>query len=1039
MLRTAQNLAASGVSPLHISLPYSGAPPSTSRGMIVPGELRSQGSGAGDPLVPQGIAYYGQNDTNGTVRNTTLDVSSLVGQLQVNHLDTLYFDTDTPDVSGIQLNTILANVTLQGTTGYQYWTQNAVDYIASNSTLSFGEDTWNFSSTTASIPVGQSTILSHSPNGSVEAGVYTGFGPYVYAPQPFDLTLYLNSSVTPSNEQELWYNFTLAARGEPFRRGSYDWVVFNSTNPQHPATVALAPFQASGTTRSDIGSVPEDFELDYGIAGFNGATMDVLSANISANLTYCPADTAICSPSQFRSVPSATDYGAQTGESGSGLAFFYRGTTEYAHAGPMLPQGLWGYQGQPGSVPGMGILTNAIIVTGSPDPSATPPYMFVFFENAAVSGEGYGWAPDVPAWYLMPGQYDYVVMLSDYAEATGSIAVGSTPTSLVVDLTYSNSSGVYTPLWALNNSGLAGISGSGTGTISDPYRPFNNPPNQSCVNCGGALHGMLSDWFFDYNDYDYPSFPGLLLNGTSPYVDVDQPVSFLVYVMATGLSGHGPSYPFYLPMALYHAQHVTIRDASTVGGWPAMFPIIMLATPPGAQNPFPQADVFVWDSDSDLVMANRFVATPVVPTPGPCVGFCPTVTCSVCDPTDELMLYGGTNNTVWGNAFEDPDGALPTTSPATYAALAEAESGDLIYNNNFSVDNPAMYMAYDVYNDSCWAGYAGDCSPLILPTYEDTWNVSNQSARDVVHTVNGFALSGNVLGPRYARQGGNYWWNWGGALNPFTTLPYVNRFNYTDYVTNLPPGSTEVEASIHVGGDFAPLRLGYDEASIPRFNVTFNETGLPSRTSWSVDLNNTTARSTNTSITLEEPNGSYPFTVGSIHGYHSSPSSGSVLVKGVTVYQPIAFAVNVTPPPPKFEITFRERGLADGTNWSVRFNRTDLTSSATVNISFTAPNGTYPYSVPPVTGYSVNVSSGNVSVKGSPVEVMVGFTVSSPPTNHSSTSEARWLGLPLWEWEDGAIIAAIVVAGVLAAVAMRGRRAPPASSQNPPPARGSPP
>ena len=802
---TARALAASGIPSDRYSLPNIGTPAHTLDGTVMPGPLAASGHNA----APEGVAYYGESQPSTTLLTTTLNASSVEGSLIVNALNTTYLDTDNPDVSGIQLNSILAGVTLQGTTGYDFWTQNALDYIHENSTVAFGEDTWNYSSGTAIVPSDQSTIAAHGSNGSVEAGVYIGFGPYLPAPVPFSLTLYLNSSLTSGSEQELWYNYSLTASGEPYRSGNYDWIEFNSTNPQHPGAVAIAPFEASGTVMSPV-YAPYDFEIDFGIAPYNGATMDTFSGNVSATLSYCPSTIATCSPSQIQSVPAAEDFGSQTGETGEGLSFTYEGTTAYATAGPEILQGLWGFQGEAGNAPGATSVTNEIGISGEPDAGASAPYVFVFFNNTGVAS-GYSWAPDVPTWQLMPGNYSYVLMLADYAEQTGTLTVGTTSTAVSATLLYSSASGVYTPLWALDNAELAGVSTSGTGTIVDQYRLFNNPTS-FCAACGGAANGNLSAWFFDYNDYLYPTFPGVLLQGTSAYADLFNPVSFTVY--SEGPLGVIPpplNWFFDLPIEFYHSSHVTLANARAIGTWPTMFETLMVNYTQAAQNPFPQGNVIVWDSTSDLIMSNRFSTEPV-PQDGSCGILCtlPLPCFFGCASPDELLLYGGSNNTVWGNTFTDPAGtALATAGAAVYAGLAEAESGDLIYNNNFSVDNPAMLMAYDIYNDSCWASYAGLCRPLITPSYADTWNVSNQSASNVANTVNGFPLRGNILGSNYQYQGGNFWWNWGNSENPYATLPFVNRFDYTQNETNLPPGYPAVESSLRVGGDFVPLRQGY--------------------------------------------------------------------------------------------------------------------------------------------------------------------------------------------------------------------------------------
>jgi hypothetical protein len=80
------------------------------------------------------------------------------------------------------------------------------------------------------------------------------------------------------------------------------------------------------------------------------------------------------------------------------------------------------------------------------------------------------------------------------------------------------------------------------------------------------------------------------------------------------------------------------------------------------------------------------------------------------------------------------------------------------------------------------------------------------------------------------------------------------------------------------------------------FPVVFNETGLPTGTSWTVTLNGTPESSTTATITFEEPDGSYEFTVQPVAGY-STIVEGNITVDGTPVYFTIEFTSNTSPPP----------------------------------------------------------------------------------------------------------------------------------------------
>jgi thermopsin len=806
---TARALAASGVPPREIRLPYVGRPARVANGVVVPGYAVPSSNITpvySTPPAPSGIAYYGENDTSGNIEATTVEASSVVGTLTVNQLSTIYMDDLTPDMYGIQLNGVITNVTIQGTTGNEFWVQNTLTYLQQNDTMNFGDAVWNFSSSTVfGIPSGNSTILRHSPAGSVSDGIYIGMGPYISAPRPYTLTLYLNSSLTSQGDQECWFNYSLLASGHSQVSGTYDWVIFNSLSAHHPTNVPLATFEATGT-HLNPGGLTNDYELEFGIGPFDGATVDVVSANLTATLGYCPATIPSCSPGQFRSVPAAEDFGDETGEASVGLSIAFNGTTAYAAAGPFVLRGLWGFSRALGSTAGFTPVTNAITVSGSPVPSSMAPYVFVFFNASTFIHPQFEWAPDVPVWYLPPGTYPYEVMLADYGEVDGTLTVGTVATSLSVTLEYHPASGVYTPLWAFGNAQLAGISSSGNGTISDQYRLFNNPTS-NCTECGNARSGNLSPSFASYSGFLFPTFMGIWLVGTDAYVDIDHPVSLQVFSFTYGLASHpleGPN--FYLQIGLVLTHHVTLSNDTEAGGWPGMFELITLAGPLNAsENPFPQANVMIWNSTNDLVMSNTFVPSWLVPPyQTQCIGVCPAVSCSWCVSPDGLLFYGGTNNTVWGNTFQDPT-APSYAPPETYAGLAEAESGDLIFNNNFSVDNPTVYLPFDIYNNSCPVGASGQCFPPLPPTYFDTWNVTAQPARDVAATVNGFPLSGNILGPTCREQGGNFWQDYGNVLNPLGVLPFVNTYDYSELSPALPSWWSANLSSIQLGGDFVPL------------------------------------------------------------------------------------------------------------------------------------------------------------------------------------------------------------------------------------------
>ncbi|MGA9839616.1 MAG: YncE family protein [Thermoplasmata archaeon] len=170
------------------------------------------------------------------------------------------------------------------------------------------------------------------------------------------------------------------------------------------------------------------------------------------------------------------------------------------------------------------------------------------------------------------------------------------------------------------------------------------------------------------------------------------------------------------------------------------------------------------------------------------------------------------------------------------------------------------------------------------------------------------------------------------------------------------------------------------------YTVTFSESGLPTGTSWSVTLNGTTHSSTGP-VTFTVPNGTYAYSIGPVAGYTANRTSGSLGVDGAPVSEGVAFSASA---PTEYSVTFRETGLPSGTSWSLTFNGTPYPPTST-DFSFTEANGTYPFSIGSVTGYTANVSAGEIAVNGAAVTEWIGFTVTGPPSYGVTFTET---GLP---------------------------------------------
>ncbi|MCI4366050.1 MAG: right-handed parallel beta-helix repeat-containing protein, partial [Thermoplasmata archaeon] len=215
------------------------------------------------------------------------------------------------------------------------------------------------------------------------------------------------------------------------------------------------------------------------------------------------------------------------------------------------------------------------------------------------------------------------------------------------------------------------------------------------------------------------------------------------------------------------------------------------------------------------------------------------------------------------------------------------------------------------------------------------------------------------------------------------------------------------------------------------YGVTFSESGLPTGTSWNVTVGGVSHGGSASSWVVPLANGTYNFTVGSSAGYTVTPRMGTFTVASAGT------TVSVTFTPVVYAVTFTESGLPTGTSWSVVAGGATKTASSP-SISFSLANGSYPFSVTNVTGYTTTPGSGVSLVSGGSANWNVVFLAhSSPSTSGSSTSS--FTSQPLF-W---ALLAAVIVLALLVALlALMGRRkkpseVPPAASWSPPGAAGT--
>ncbi|MGA8535808.1 MAG: hypothetical protein WB789_00245 [Thermoplasmata archaeon] len=232
--------------------------------------------------------------------------------------------------------------------------------------------------------------------------------------------------------------------------------------------------------------------------------------------------------------------------------------------------------------------------------------------------------------------------------------------------------------------------------------------------------------------------------------------------------------------------------------------------------------------------------------------------------------------------------------------------------------------------------------------------------------------------------------------------------------------ATPTSGAIVVHGTPADQTITFTENATPTYTVDFEESGLAPGTRWSVTFNGSLNASTTSEIGFKVSSGTYTYNVTPIPTYSASPSHGSVPVTGPT-------AVDIGYTIPAYVATFTESGLPSSTNWSVTLGGEPYwTTSASIYLDLA--NGSYPWTVSTVKGFTATPVSGKLSVSGANVTTPISFaqntTTNVPPSNN--TSNGGVLGLSDLDWVVIGVFGALAVV-VLAVVLTRYRRpgAPP--------------
>ncbi len=677
--------------------------------------------------APMGIGDFGlKAGPGGSIVPYTLNTSSVEGTVSLNNLNAFYLQNDGPQSVTVQLNTVLNNVTLFGNSSYVFWNQNVIFYSARTQQLEFIDNVWNFSSPAFNMTP---NAIAHGDGTVVPPVYYFAIGPAYTVQYPFTVKLYLTAAVV-DGDSTAFFNYTVQSQGKIIS-GSFDEVMFNSTYGMPAGYSAPAPhYMISGTQITPTGYLLNDAEIMIGGPG-GGSTSSVYGISGSMSLKYLPSQPPappvgpgpqhspqgpMATASIYVTVPSAYDFGTDTGETSEGVAVSWnQADTAQLTAGPSLLYGMWGV-----SPPN----TQMGHFNGKLAPSNA--FMFVSSGNT-FNAQDAAWVPlslsGAYRFMLPQAQYSAEALLSNYAPQTfllssspamhGPPGIGGRVQN--IQLRYDPSMGIYTPLVAMDNTQLKSISNGGSGTLRNPYIIENYQP------------GSINPLFAEFNDFAFPVFTGVLLVNTNAYVDMNGMPSLLIQYpsyLDAFLSDLGlPSFN-YMGYGMYNTEHVTLASSS-ITGWFSKY-----------LTGFPIANVIVWNSTSDLIGGNTFMSM-----------------------DSSLLMFGSSSNTVWGNTFENYTNPNVNESEMAAINLYGAPLGISVYSNDNLIYNNIFNSTITAYSPS-FSIYTGEPAQ-----YVNQWNVSLRPS-SYVSMVNGYALTGSIVGTQY--QGGNYWWNLNGII------PYNN-------------------------------------------------------------------------------------------------------------------------------------------------------------------------------------------------------------------------------------------------------------------------
>ena len=660
---------------------------------------------------PVGLGTIGLDNSTGTPVGTEFNTTSWEGSITLNSANPWMINDDGPNCMGIQLNTVMDNVTIQGDTTASgvFWTQNVAEFCPSSvgmGMLILVDNVWNFSNPSTAEP--PSTFYGNNTNhlgynGTLVSDVYyydecipavgggclkTATQSPIQFPWGATLNLWTNATMVPYGSGNFRDAVTFGVTIPGHWSGSYDRVQFNTTLP---GAIATPTYLVNSKSLAPVGFLPYDAELIMGGPG-GGSSVNLYGINGTMSLNYLSAAT-----SAFTMAPDVWNIGFDTGETAVGISEHYTVPgTAYIQGGPSIPLGFWGSTAS-GNI---GTISVKVTITNPANP-------WIFLQAGPALTTDYArWAPvqdnALLFWNLTPGTYTGVAEYANYDPMpftfTGTNGASSTLTiNLVPDFTR----GVYTPLVAWSSADLAAQMYTGTNTI------WNNQ------------NSYLSPLFLQMNDYMFQTFPGAMFVGTATPANLTGPLNFAVnYAQSPYWSG------IFTQVGIGSATNelsIQIAYSAFVNVW-GMTLNSWEWTSQGSG--WPDASVVLWDAELCVVGQNTFGDS----------------SWGLMLMNDTLASGVSTGNTIWGNWFQ----STPLAWAVSPLGVFDTESGDHFWNNYFGTLPEAASPSMNVYDG-------------LGQTNTNEWNITGAVPvpSSTAWTVNGFTLTGSLVGAPTVC--GNYW------------------------------------------------------------------------------------------------------------------------------------------------------------------------------------------------------------------------------------------------------------------------------------------